>query len=66
MTQTPRIHSFAVGLGGRDIPLGIYRKLHQQIDVPEPQAFTIIDVELEKLPLEDYGVEQTAGEVNNG
>ncbi len=66
MTQVPRIHSFAVGLGGRDIPLGIYRKLHQQIDVPEPQAFTIIDVELEKLPLEDHGVEQTAGEINNG
>ncbi|MEN8206980.1 MAG: pyruvate ferredoxin oxidoreductase [Pseudomonadota bacterium] len=60
MATVPRIHSFAVGLGGRDIPLDIYRKLHDQIDVPEPGPFTIIDVELEKLPVEDHGSEQSA------
>ncbi len=52
-----RVHSFAVGLGGRDIPLEIYRKLHRRIQLEEPAPFTIIDVELERLPVEDYGVE---------
>ncbi len=32
LATTPRIHSFAVGLGGRDIPLEIYRKLHEQLN----------------------------------
>lgn len=66
MTQTPCIHSFAVGLGGRDIPLEIYRKLHQQIDGNEPSPFSIIDVEREKLPVEDHGVDVVADEVSNG
>lgn len=57
---TPRIHSFAVGLGGRDIPLEIYRTLHQQIDVTEPRPFSIIDVETEKLPVEDYGSDEVS------
>lgn len=62
MKNKPRIHSFAVGLGGRDIPLEIYRKLHQQLDGSEPRAFSIIDVQPEKLPVEDHGIE----EVSNG
>lgn len=56
-TAKPRIHSFAVGLGGRDIPLDIYRTIHERIRVKEPAAFSIIDVELEKLPPEDYGTD---------
>jgi len=60
MSTTPRIHSFAVGLGGRDIPLEIYRKLHQQIDVAEPRPFTIIDVALDRLPVEDRGNNRVA------
>lgn len=66
MTQTPHIHSFAVGLGGRDIPLEIYRKLHQQIDGAEPGPFSIIDVEREKLPAEDHGFDDAEHEVTNG
>ena len=57
MPAVPRIHSFAVGLGGRDIPLEIYRTLHERIKVAEPQPFSIIDVEREKLPVEDHGIE---------
>jgi pyruvate ferredoxin oxidoreductase alpha subunit len=57
MQAVPRIHSFAVGLGGRDIPLEIYRTLHERIDVAEPQSFSIIDVEREKLPVEDHGID---------
>ncbi|MDT8282120.1 MAG: pyruvate ferredoxin oxidoreductase [Gammaproteobacteria bacterium] len=56
----PRVHSFAVGLGGRDIPIEIYRKLHQQIDGAEPRPFSIIDVQLEKLPVEDFGINEVA------
>ena len=57
MPAVPRIHSFAVGLGGRDIPLEIYRTLHERIKVAEPQPFSIIDVEREKLPVEDHVIE---------
>jgi pyruvate ferredoxin oxidoreductase alpha subunit len=59
MQAVPRIHSFAVGLGGRDIPLEIYRTLHERIKVAEPRPFSIIDVEREKLPVEDHGIEVT-------
>ena len=58
--ENPRIHSFAVGLGGRDIPLEIYRMLHKRIDVDEPRPFSIIDVEREKLPVEDHGIDISA------
>jgi len=50
-----RVHSFAGGLGGRDVPLALYRKLHQNIQLAEPAPFTIIDVELDRLPVEDSG-----------
>lgn len=50
-----RIHSFAVGLGGRDIPMDIYQRLHQRIRETESTEFEIIDVDLEKLPPEDGG-----------
>jgi pyruvate ferredoxin oxidoreductase alpha subunit len=56
MEATPRIHSFAVGLGGRDIPLELYRKLHDRISTGEPAQFSIIDVELDRLPMEDRGI----------
>jgi len=58
MKKIPRVHSFAVGLGGRDIPLSIFRTLHQKINVTDPQPFSIIDVELEKLPAEDFGIDE--------
>ncbi len=52
-----KVHSFAVGLGGRDIPLEIYRKLHMQVDVSVPAPFSIVDVELDRLPAEDHGTD---------
>jgi len=54
----PRIHSFAVGLGGRDIPMDLYRKLHKRIKTSEQTTFEIIDVELDKLPVEDGGADE--------
>ena len=56
-----RVHSFAVGLGGRDIPMTLYRRLHDAIQVDEPAPFTILDVELDKLPPEDFGSKSGAG-----
>jgi pyruvate ferredoxin oxidoreductase alpha subunit len=57
METKPRVHAFAVGLGGRDIPLTIYRRVHERINGKQPAAFEIIDVELEKLPIEDFGID---------
>jgi pyruvate ferredoxin oxidoreductase alpha subunit len=48
----PRICSFAVGLGGRDIPLGIYPRL-LEASRSEDGRFTIFDLEIGKLAEED-------------
>jgi pyruvate ferredoxin oxidoreductase alpha subunit len=49
----PRVHNFAAGLGGRDIPLEILPKLLSVLTEPNDGRFKIIDVDLEKLPVED-------------
>jgi pyruvate ferredoxin oxidoreductase alpha subunit len=46
----PRVHNFAAGLGGRDMPLEIYPRLLKAAEAPEPTRFAIMDVELQKLP----------------
>lgn len=48
-----RVHAYAVGLGGRDIPMSIYPRLHEAIQDGDPARFEIIDVQLDKLPEED-------------
>jgi len=48
LAKPPRVHNFAAGLGGRDIPLDILPKLLSVLS--EPSGFKIIDVDLEKLP----------------
>lgn len=60
MDKPPVVHGFAAGLGGRDIDLDLYRKLHavlaERVAVCETAPdFSIIDVELDKLPEEDRG-----------
>jgi len=65
MSDSPRVHSFAAGLGGRDIPLQLYRKLHEQIDGNDPRPFSIIDVQLEKLPIEDSGIEAISEKISH-
>ncbi|KAF0139755.1 MAG: porAH, partial [Rhodospirillaceae bacterium] len=50
MDYPPRIHNYAVGLGGRDVPIEIYPRLIETITrVVKPAWFEIFDVELEKL-----------------
>jgi pyruvate ferredoxin oxidoreductase alpha subunit len=53
LPNPPRIHNFAAGLGGRDIPLEILPKLLATLNEPTDRRFKIIDVDLEKLPIED-------------
>lgn len=53
LPNPPRIHNFAAGLGGRDIPLEILPKLLAVLEKPTDRNFRIIDVDLNKLPEED-------------
>jgi len=50
LRDPPRVHSFAAGLGGRDMPLELYRKLLQVVHDPQPTRFSIVDLEPEKIP----------------
>lgn len=50
LDKPPRVHNFAAGLGGRDIPLDILPKLLSVLNEPGDRRFKIIDVELDKLP----------------
>ncbi len=53
LPNPPRVHSFAAGLGGRDIPLEILPRLLKVLSEPTDHRFRLIDLELEKLPIED-------------
>jgi pyruvate ferredoxin oxidoreductase alpha subunit len=49
----PRVHSFAVGLGGRDMPLSIFPRLLETIRTAGPTRFKFFDLELNKVAEED-------------
>jgi pyruvate ferredoxin oxidoreductase alpha subunit len=53
MKKPPRIANFAVGLGGRDIPLDMLPRLVAAAKAKGGEGFSILDVELDKLPPED-------------
>ena len=53
MAAPPRIHNFAAGLGGRDIPVEIYSRLLEASRAKQPEPFAIIDLELAKVAPED-------------
>jgi pyruvate ferredoxin oxidoreductase alpha subunit len=53
MPNPPRVHNFAVGLGGRDVPLDIYPRLLQAVHSQPPGPFAVFDVDTGKLPAED-------------
>lgn len=53
LENPPEVYNFAAGLGGRDISLSLYEDLLKAIESGPHPAFSIFDVELEKLPLED-------------
>ncbi len=49
----PRVQSFAVGLGGRDVPLALYPRVIEAARAKQPVTFAVLDVDLEKLPKPD-------------
>lgn len=49
LDNAPRIHSYAAGLGGRDIPMDIYPRIISAIAQQSAERFSIFDVQLEKL-----------------
>ncbi|SDG84297.1 pyruvate ferredoxin oxidoreductase [Roseospirillum parvum] len=53
LKKRPRIHNFAVGLGGRDVPVELLPELIAATRGTTPEPFRIFDVELDKLPAED-------------
>jgi pyruvate ferredoxin oxidoreductase alpha subunit len=52
-SSPPRVHNFAAGLGGRDMPLALYPRLLEAARSPHVTRFEIVDVDLAKLPPED-------------
>jgi len=59
--ERPRVHAFAGGLGGRNLPLGTLKRLLDAIKVPEPVDFAVIDVEPDKMILDDRQEETIHG-----
>lgn len=53
LEKPPRVHNFAAGLGGRDLPLELYPKLLAAISTQAPTRFSIIDLEPDRLAPED-------------
>ncbi len=54
MAEPPRLHNYAVGLGGRDVPLELLPRLAEAVRAAEtPEAFRNFDTNLELLPEED-------------
>ena len=51
--NAPQLHNHALGLGGRDIPETIYADLLASVEDPDIPAFSIFDVQIEKLAPED-------------
>ena len=49
----PRVHNFAAGLGGRDMPLDIFPKLIEATRARDATRFAIIDVDTAKIAAED-------------
>jgi pyruvate ferredoxin oxidoreductase alpha subunit len=55
LAQAPRVHNYAAGLGGRDIPLEMLPRLLDAVaeNQGNTRRFSIIDVDINKLPEED-------------
>ena len=50
MPDAPRVHNFSVGLGGRDVPLDIYPRIHEALRSGSGIPFDVLDLEPDKLP----------------
>jgi len=50
MNDAPRVHNFTVGLGGRDVPMDIYPRIHEGLRTGSGIPFGVLDLEPDKLP----------------
>lgn len=53
MVHPPRVHSYAIGLGGRDVPMTVYPQLLTAAQSATPARFAIFDLEPAKLQERD-------------
>jgi hypothetical protein len=53
MPDAPRVHSFAGGLGGRNLPLSVLQRLLAAAKGDKPVRFAVIDADPDKASLED-------------
>lgn len=53
MADAPAVQGFAVGLGGRDVPIEIFERVMGFFGSDSGPAFSVLDVQLEKLPIQD-------------
>lgn len=53
LANPPRIHNFAVGLGGRDVAPSLYPRLLDAAKAARPARFAVFDMEPDKLAPED-------------
>ncbi len=55
LAEPPKVFSFAAGLGGRDIPMELLGQLLQAARTGNSTEFSIIDLQLERLPESERG-----------
>jgi len=50
MEDAPRVHNFSVGLGGRDVPMDIYPRLHEALQNGSGLPYAVLDLIPDRLP----------------
>jgi len=50
LPNAPRVHNFSVGLGGRDVPMDIYPRLHEALRSGTGLPYAVLDLIPERLP----------------
>ena len=50
----PRVHGFAIGLGGRDMPVELYPRIIEQAQAATPARFSVLDLVAERLAVEEH------------
>ncbi|HUY19068.1 MAG TPA: hypothetical protein VMV15_07565 [Candidatus Binataceae bacterium] len=49
LSRPPRVHSYAIGLGGRDVPMTVYPQLLAAAQAATPSRFAVFDLQPAKL-----------------
>lgn len=64
MVDAPAVQGFAVGLGGRDVPVELFQRVMEFFDSDSAPVFSVLDVDLDRLAIPDryLGASAIAGE----